>query len=176
VAVAARSKVDAGVQQAGVPTVFTADARTFLDNHRLREEVFGPSTLIVTGKSKGDMERIARALDGQLTATVHGTPEDLEQHRGLIAILEQKAGRLIFNGFPTGIEPCNAVHHGGPYPATTDARTTSIGTAALERFVRPVCYQDFPQAALPEELRDDNPRKIWRLVDGEMTKEPVPSK
>ena len=172
VTVAARSKVEAD-RSAGAPTLFTADSRTFLDNPVLREEVFGPSTLIVTGRSKEEMEQVARSLDGQLTATIHGTPEDLEQHRNLIAILEQKAGRLVFNGFPTGIEPCNAVHHGGPYPATTDARTTSIGTTALERFVRPVCYQDFPQSALPEELRDDNPRKIWRLVDGEMTKDPV---
>ena len=172
VKVAARSAVEAGDSRTkGVPTVFTTDAATFFNNRVLREEVFGPSTLIVTGKSREELENVARSLEGQLTATIHGTPEDLEQHRDLIAILEQKAGRLIFNGFPTGIEPCNAVHHGGPYPATTDARTTSIGTTALERFVRPVCYQDFPQAALPAELRDDNPRKIWRLVDGQMTKE-----
>ena len=155
----------------GVPTVFTTDADTFLANHVLREEVFGPSTLLVTGKGSDEMLRIARSLDGQLTATIHGTPEDLEEHRELVAVLQQKVGRLIFNGFPTGIEPCNAVHHGGPYPATTDARTTSIGTAALERFVRPVCYQDFPQSALPPELRDDNPRRIWRMVDGQMTRD-----
>jgi NADP-dependent aldehyde dehydrogenase len=128
---------------------------------------------VVTGRSKEDVERIARSLEGHLTATVHGTPEDLEEYRDLIDILQQKVGRLIFNGFPTGIEPCNAVHHGGPYPATTDARTTSIGTAAIERFVRPVCFQDFPQPALPPELRDDNPRNIWRLVDGQLTKDPV---
>ena len=114
---------------------------------------------------------MARSLHGQLTATIHGTPQDLEEYRDLVAILETKVGRLIFNGFPTGIEPCNAVHHGGPYPATTDARTTSIGTAAVERFVRPVCYQDFPQSALPPELQDGNPRKIWRLVDGQMTRD-----
>ena len=174
VKVAARSNVE-NPGDGAVPTLFTTDAETFLNNHVLREEVFGPSSLIVTGRSREELIRIARSLDGQLTATIHGTPEDLEQHRDLIAILEQKVGRLIFNGFPTGIEPCNAVHHGGPYPATTDARTTSIGTPAVERFVRPVCYQDFPQAALPPELRDENPRKIWRLVDGQMTREPVAS-
>jgi NADP-dependent aldehyde dehydrogenase len=175
VTVAARSTVeDDSKRLKGVPTVFTTDAGTFLNNRVLREEVFGPSTLIVTGRSKEELVQVARSLEGQLTATIHGTPEDLEQHRDLIAILEQKVGRLIFNGFPTGIEPCNAVHHGGPYPATTDARTTSIGTPAVERFVRPVCYQDFPQAALPPELRDENPRNIWRLVDGQMTKDPVP--
>jgi alpha-ketoglutaric semialdehyde dehydrogenase len=156
------------------PMVFAADASTFVREPALHEEVFGPSTLVVTGGSKEELVQVARSLEGQLTATIHGTPVDLEHHRDLIAILEQKVGRLIFNGFPTGIEPCNAVHHGGPYPATTDARTTSIGTPAAERFVRPVCYQDFPQAALPPELRDDNPRNIWRLVDGQMTKDPVP--
>jgi 2,5-dioxopentanoate dehydrogenase len=171
VKVAAQAKgADAGRTQ-GAPTLFTADVETFLGNERLREELFGPSTLLVTGRSKEDLLRVARSLDGHLTATIHGTPQDLEEHRDLVAVLEQKVGRLIFNGFPTGIEPCNAVHHGGPYPATTDARTTSIGTAALERFARPVCYQDFPQSALPSELRDGNPRKIWRLVDGQMTRD-----
>lgn len=173
VKVAARSMVEAEGEMKGVPTVLTTDISTFFNHRVLREEAFGPSTLIVTGRSKQELEDVARSLDGQLTATIHGTPEDLEEHRELIAILERKVGRLIFNGFPTGIEPCNAVHHGGPYPATTDARTTSIGTTALERFVRPVCYQDFPQSALPPELRDDNPRRIWRMVDGQMTKEPV---
>ena len=171
VQVAAQAKVaDPGKTQ-GAPTLFTADVETFLGNERLREELFGPSTLLVTGRSKQDLLRVARSLEGHLTATIHGTPQDLEEHRELVAVLEQKVGRLIFNGFPTGIEPCNAVHHGGPYPATTDARTTSIGTAALERFVRPVCYQDFPQSALPPELRDGNPRKIWRLIDGQMTRD-----
>jgi NADP-dependent aldehyde dehydrogenase len=155
------------------PMVFAADASTFISEPVLHEEVFGPSTLVVTGGSMEELEQVARSLEGQLTATIHGTPEDLEAHRELIAILEQKVGRLVFNGFPTGIEPCNAVHHGGPYPATTDARTTSIGTPAVERFVRPVCYQDFPQAALPPELRDENLRNIWRMVDGQMTRDPV---
>ena len=166
----AQSPADPAKTQAAA-AVFATDAETFLGNRRLSEELFGPATLVVTGKSKEDLERVARSLEGHLTATVHGTPEDLEEYRDLIAILETKVGRLVFNGFPTGIEPCNAVHHGGPYPATTDARTTSIGTPAAERFVRPICYQDFPQSALPEELRDGNPRKIWRMVDGQMTRD-----
>jgi NADP-dependent aldehyde dehydrogenase len=172
VKVAARSKAPVDdVRTQAAPTLFTATVETFLGNERLREELFGPSTLMVTGRTKQDLLRVARSLDGHLTATIHGTPQDLEEHRDLVAVLEQKVGRLIFNGFPTGIEPCNAVHHGGPYPATTDGRTTSIGTAALERFVRPVCYQDFPQQALPPELRDGNPRGIWRLVEGQMTRD-----
>jgi NADP-dependent aldehyde dehydrogenase len=174
VKVAAQAKGAEAAKAHGAPTLFTADVDTFLGNQRLREELFGPSTLLVTGRSKDDLLRVARSLDGHLTATIHGTPKDLEEHRDLVAVLEQKVGRLIFNGFPTGIEPCNAVHHGGPYPATTDPRTTSIGTTALERFVRPVCYQDFPQPALPEELQDGNPRKIWRLVDGQMLRETEP--
>lgn len=171
VKVVAQAKGADAAKTHGAPTLFTADVDTFLGNERLREELFGPSTLLVTGRSKDDLLRVARSLEGHLTATVHGTTRDLEEHRDLVAVLEQKVGRLIFNGFPTGIEPCNAVHHGGPYPATTDPRTTSIGTAALERFVRPVCYQDFPQSALPAELHDGNPRKIWRMVEGQMTKD-----
>jgi NADP-dependent aldehyde dehydrogenase len=171
VKVAGRSRTQADpAKTQAAPAVFATDVQTYLQTRRLSEELFGPATLVVTGESKSDLERVARSLEGHLTATVHGTPLDLNDYRDLIAILETKVGRLVFNGFPTGIEPCNAVHHGGPYPATTDARTTSIGTTAVERFVRPICYQDFPQDALPAELRDGNPRKIWRLVDGEMTK------
>ena len=154
--------------------LFTADARTFVDNPSLGEEVFGPSTLLVTGKSREELLEVARGLEGHLTATIHGTAADLHDYRDLVAILERKVGRLLFNGFPTGIEPCPAVHHGGPYPATSDGgRSTSIGTAAIERFTRPLCYQNWPQAALPAELRDDNPRGIWRMIDGQLTKDPV---
>ena len=177
VKVAARSKANAdpAKTQAGA-TLFTADAQTFLYNRELNEELFGPATLVVTGKSRQDLEQIARNLEGHLTATIHGTPQDLADHRDLVAVLERKVGRLLFNGFPTGVEVTHAMQHGGPYPATTDARTTSVGTAAVERFVRPICYQNFPQEALPPELQDDNPRGIWRLVDGQMTKEPVAAK
>jgi NADP-dependent aldehyde dehydrogenase len=116
------------------------------------------------------MEAVARRLDGQLTATIHGTPADLAAHAWLTAILEDKAGRLVVNGFPTGVEVCASMQHGGPYPATTDSRTTSVGTAAILRFARPVAYQNFPQSSLPLELQDANPRGIWRQVDGQLTK------
>jgi NADP-dependent aldehyde dehydrogenase len=151
------------------PTLFTADAKTWLENHTLQEELFGPASLVVTGGADS-LEKIAAALEGHLTATLHGTAVDLESHRALVAILERKVGRLIFNGYPTGVEVAHAMQHGGPYPATTDARTTSVGTAAIERFARPLCYQDFPQISLPEELQEGNPRNIWRLVDGEWTR------
>jgi NADP-dependent aldehyde dehydrogenase len=151
-------------------TVFATNARTFLRHHELAEEVFGPSTVVVSCGSREEMERIARNLEGHLTATIHGTPEDLSEYASLVSILENKAGRLIFNGYPTGVEVCASIHHGGPYPATTDVRTTSVGTAAIHRFARPVCYQNFPQEALPVELQDVNQRGIWRLVDNQLTK------
>lgn len=136
----------------------------------LEEEVFGPSSMLVTCDTVHDMIDIADKLEGHLTATVHGTEEDLTTHSQLIRILEKKVGRLIFNGFPTGIEVCAAMHHGGPFPATTDSHFTSIGTGAILRFGRPICYQNFPQAALPDELKNKNVAEIWRLVDGENTK------
>ena len=103
------------------------------------------------------------------------TPEDLKNYAALVSILEGKVGRLIVNGYPTGVEVCASMHHGGPYPATTDSRSTSVGTAAIHRFARPVAYQGFPQSLLPVELQDANPRGIWRLVDGEMTRAALPS-
>jgi NADP-dependent aldehyde dehydrogenase len=145
------------------------EGNAFLRHHEIGEEVFGPSTVVVRCGSREELEAVASQLEGQLTATIHGTPADLEQYAWLISILEQKAGRLIVNGFPTGVEVCPSMQHGGPYPATTDSRSTSVGTAAINRFARPVAYQNFPQSVLPVELQDRNPRKIWRLVDGELT-------
>jgi 2,5-dioxopentanoate dehydrogenase len=153
--------------------MFEVRADEFMQQRELREEVFGPSTVIVRCRSREDMEAIARQLEGQLTATIHGTPSDLEEYASLVSILETKVGRLIVNGFPTGVEVCASMQHGGPYPATTDSRTTSVGTAAIHRFARPVAYQDFPQSLLPVELQDANPRRIWRHVDGELTKDGV---
>lgn len=167
-----RGEVVAGEEGAQArPTLFVTDAPTFLEHHALREEVFGPSTVVVRCDSREQLEDVARAIDGQLTATIHGAPADLAEHARLVSILERKAGRLIVNGFPTGVEVCSAMQHGGPYPATTDARSTSVGTAAIERFARPVAYQNFPPSALPLELQDANPRRLWRSVDGEMTRD-----
>ncbi len=164
--------------QAGA-TVLVTDSRTFMQHQLLVEELFGPATLMVACASASEMEQIARALPGQLTATLHGTDADLQQHANLVAILRNKAGRLIFNAFPTGVEVCPSMHHGGPYPATTDAHFTSVGTAAITRFARPLCFQNFPDPALPPALRNKNERNLWRLVDGKMTREdlqPGPSK
>jgi NADP-dependent aldehyde dehydrogenase len=148
--------------------LFVTNAGTFLTERTLMDEVFGPSTLVIECDSKSEMLAAAEKLEGQLTATVHGTEEDFAANQDLLAILETKAGRLVCNGFPTGVEVCHAMQHGGPYPATADGRSTSVGTRAIERFVRPVCYQNFPDTALPDELKEANPLGIWRLVDGQL--------
>ena len=168
---ATRSTVSTGAESHARPSMFETDAEMFIRHPGLGEEVFGPSTVVVRCGSREEMEAVARRLDGQLTATIHGTPSDLAEYASLVSILEDKAGRLIVNGFPTGVEVCAAMQHGGPYPATTDSRTTSVGTAAIHRFARPVAYQDFPPSLLPVELQDANPRRIWRMVDGQMTRE-----
>jgi NADP-dependent aldehyde dehydrogenase len=162
-----------GSKTEGRPFVFMTDIDTFRKHRELGEELFGPSTVVVRCHSREELEEVARNLEGHLTATIHGTPEDLAEYASLVSILENKVGRLLFNGFPTGVEVCASMQHGGPYPATTDSRTTSVGTGAILRFARPLAYQNFPQTALPAELQDTNPCGIWRLVDGQMTKEAV---
>lgn len=146
--------------------LFTAELKEFLGNPSLGDEIFGPNTLLVRCDGPTDYLRAARVLDGHLTATILGDEEDLAANQELIQILEQKAGRVIFNGFPTGVEVCHAMVHGGPYPSTSDPRFTSVGTLAIYRFARPVCFQGFPPALLPVELQDGNPLGIRRLVDG----------
>ena len=136
----------------------------------LDEEIFGPATLLVQHSSRDQVLAIARALEGHLTATIHGTEQDLREFADLISILENKVGRLVFNGFPTGVEVTHAMVHGGPYPSTSDGRSTSVGTQAIFRFARLVCYQGFPDSALPDALKDANPLGIWRMLDGEMTR------
>jgi len=161
---AATAADPAKTEAAGLVAV--TDGATFLAHERLAEEVFGPWSLVVVVKTAADLRTMARHLDGQLTATMHGTAEDLTAAGDLLELLGEKAGRVIVNGFPTGVEVCHAMQHGGPWPATSDARFTSVGTAALERFVRPVCYQDVPDALLPAALQDANPLGIERIVEG----------
>jgi NADP-dependent aldehyde dehydrogenase len=152
--------------------LFETEAAAFLSNPGLQHEIFGPTTLFVEHSNRDELLKIARELEGHLTATIHGTEADLPRFADLIAILENKVGRLIFNGFPTGVEVTHAMVHGGPYPATSDGRSTSVGSQAIFRFARPVCYQGFPDEALPAELRDPNPLGIWRMIDGQMTRDP----
>jgi NADP-dependent aldehyde dehydrogenase len=151
--------------------VFITTGSDMLDDPALEEEVFGPSTLFVECTSEEQMLDVARGLSGHLSATIHGTDADLAANSELIDILTEKAGRLVFNDYPTGVEVNHAIVHGGPYPATTDSRTTSVGSASIERFLRPVCWQDFPDSALPDALKDSNPLGLWRVVDGVRTRQ-----
>lgn len=156
---------------AACSVLFETDAASFLGSE-LGGEVFGPTTLLVRHSGRDQLLSIARSLQGHLTATIVGTEEDLREFADLIAILETKVGRLIFNGFPTGVEVSHAMVHGGPYPSTSDGRSTSVGTRAIFRFARLVCYQGFPDHALPDELKDANPLAIWRMINGEMSRNP----
>jgi NADP-dependent aldehyde dehydrogenase len=149
------------------------DVQSLLKDPELAEEVFGPATLLVRHSNRDELLDAARNLEGHLTATIHGTEPDLIEFSDLIAILENRVGRLVLNGFPTGVEVSHAMVHGGPFPATSDGRSTSVGSRAIFRFARPVCYQGFPDAALPDELKDKNPLGVWRMIDGEMTRKPI---
>ncbi len=150
--------------------LFEVDAESFLDHPELQAEVFGPSTLLIKYSDPKQLSHIVQKLESQLTATIHATETELSEYGELLGVLENKVGRIVVNGFPTGVEVGPAMIHGGPFPATSDGRSTSVGTRAALRFVRPVCYQDVPDAALPDELKDSNPLNVWRLVDGEFTK------
>lgn len=156
-----------------VPSVAMVDAKTFLAHPELATEAFGPFTLVIEADGLDELVASANAIEGQLTATIHGTDSDLAGAGALIEAAERFAGRLIVNGYPTGVEVCPSMNHGGPYPATTDVRFTSVGTAAMLRFARPVCYQGFADALLPAELRNANPRGILRTVNGELTRDAV---
>ena len=158
---------------AAKPTLFKTTASTFAKATELSEEIFGPTSLIVEASSREEILSLAKNLSGHLTATVHGTDNDLVAYKDLMDILEQKVGRIVINGFPTGVEVCHAMVHGGPYPSTTDGRSTSVGSAAIHRFTRPVCYQSMPAALLPAELKNENPLNISRLVNGEHTKNKI---
>ncbi|UYG05011.1 aldehyde dehydrogenase (NADP(+)) [Halomonas sp. LR3S48] len=149
--------------QAGL---YVTAAEAFLNDPELQEEVFGSTSLVIECADLEEVKRVAAQLEGQLTATLQMDDGDLDAAKALLPILERKAGRILANGWPTGVEVCHAMVHGGPYPATSDSRTTSVGSAAIFRFLRPVCYQALPQGLLPEPLKDGNPWGVSRLVDG----------
>jgi NADP-dependent aldehyde dehydrogenase len=153
---------------AGQAMLFATSGHYFLHDPNLLEEVFGPATLLIECSSADELIAVAKHLNGQLTATLHLAEADAELARILLPILERKAGRILCNGFPTGVEVTHAMVHGGPSPATSDSRATSVGAMAIERFLRPVCYQDFPATLLPEALQDANPLSLSRLIDGKL--------
>ncbi len=154
-------------------TLFATDADTFLHNASLHEEIFGPAALVVHCTSLDTAQKIVDSISGQLTGTVHATPNELQlpESKALVHTLMNGCGRLIFNGIPTGVEVCSAMNHGGPYPSTTSVGFTSVGTAAINRWIRPICYQNVPHSMLPEELQNENPKHIWRQVNDVMTKD-----
>ncbi|PYC14971.1 aldehyde dehydrogenase (NADP(+)) [Pseudomonas mosselii] len=146
--------------------LFVTSAQAFLADPALQAEVFGAASLVVACDSDEQVRQVAEHLEGQLTTTLHLDADDLDRARQLLPTFERKAGRILVNGWPTGVEVCDAMVHGGPFPATSDARGTSVGTAAILRFLRPVCYQDFPDALLPDPLQHGNPLQLRRLLDG----------
>lgn len=155
------------------PVLFSSSSEAFANNTALSEEVFGPASVVVATNSKDEMLAIAKNLEGHLTATVHGNSDELEEYSDLISVLQQKVGRIVINSFPTGVEVCSSMVHGGPFPSTTDSKTTSVGTAAIYRFTRPVCFQGMPDTLLPAELKNKNPLKIHRLVNNELTTDEI---
>ncbi len=152
------------------PWIFRTSAEALLADETLTGEAFGPSTTMVTYATDDELLRVLKSLEGQLTMTLQADDSDLPISDDIVVALQRRSGRLVMNGFPTGVEVCSAMVHGGPFPATTDARSTSVGTGAIERFSRPFCFQDAPADMLPEALKDGNPLGIWRLVNGERTR------
>lgn len=157
----------------GAPSLALTTAGEFLANDTLQEEVFGPFGLVVTYANTGQLEDIARKIHGQLTCTVLGEEEEIRNYEDLLLLITEKCGRLLFNGFPTGVEVVSAMHHSGPFPACTDSRFTSVGPDAIRRFARPVSYQNVPDTYLPDELKNANPLGLYRLVNGKVTQEAV---
>ena len=154
----------------GHPSVGVVTGATFLKNKALHHEVFGPFSLVVKCANKGELKRVIDKLEGQLTATLMAEPSDLKKQSTLIDAISEKCGRIIINNVPTGVEVTHAMHHGGGFPATTDSRFTSVGTSAIVRFVRPLCYQNFSNDLLPDALKEGNPLSIWRKINGQLTK------
>jgi NADP-dependent aldehyde dehydrogenase len=157
----------------GIPTVASATAEAFFNNPVLHQEVFGPYSLVVQCKNMDELEKAARHLEGQLTVSLMATEADLSEHVSLLAAAQDIGGRLILNGVPTGVRVALAMQHGGPFPATTDSRFGSVGADGIKRWVRPLCYQSWSDAALPEALKNGNPLGIWRIVNNQLTKEPI---
>jgi len=146
------------------------NATDFIKNPKLREEIFGPYSLLVVAQDIAELERAIEVLEGQLTVTLMADKQELQQYQTLVNKLTDKTGRIILNGVPTGVEVCAAMQHGGPFPATNDSRFTSVGATAIHRFVRPLAYQDWEQELLPDELKDGNPLGIFRTINQKLTK------
>ncbi|HWC52798.1 MAG TPA: aldehyde dehydrogenase (NADP(+)) [Chitinophagaceae bacterium] len=154
----------------GAPTIASASAQAFFNNPILHHEVFGPFSIVIRCKDANEMSEVAKHIEGQLTATLMATDEDVRNHTDLVENVKNICGRLIINGVPTGVEVCLSMQHGGPFPATTDSRFTSVGADGIKRFARPICFQNWSNDLLPDELKNENPLKIWRTINNEITK------
>ncbi len=154
-----------------VPAIAKVDAQDFIKHPNLHQEIFGPFSLVVECQNEAQIKEVIASLKGQLTATLYAEDEEISSDSDWVDLIQSKCGRLLFGGVPTGVEVCAAMQHGGPFPSSSDARFTSVGLSAIKRFVRPVAYQDAPQFALPDELKDENPLDIWRMVNNVQTKE-----
>jgi NADP-dependent aldehyde dehydrogenase len=163
-------KLDTGKTNQALAAIAEVTAAVFLKNHKLTEEVFGPYSLTVVADDMEQLEEVVASVSGQLTVSVMADTSDLRTHTALLQRLADVAGRLLLNNVPTGVEVCQAMQHGGPFPATSDSRYTSVGTGAIKRFARPVCWQNWADDLLPDELKKDNPLSIRRLVDNEWIK------
>lgn len=161
------------VEGQGRAIIAKVSAAVFLENSTLHEEVFGPYSLIIQCVNQNEMMQVAALLDGQLTTTIMATEADIATNEELVSLISTKCGRMLFNGVPTGVEVCLSMHHGGPFPATTNSRFTSVGADGIKRFVRPLCLQSWPDAFLPDELKNANPLGIWRTVNNVLTNEPI---
>ena len=164
------SKIDKTAETQGTPTVASVSGDIFLANPTLHQEVFGPYSLVVKCKDVAQLTEVLGHLEGQLTATLMATENDLKANEEIVDALRNMSGRLNFNNVPTGVEVCYGLQHGGPFPSTTDGRFTSVGPDAIKRFVRPATYQSFPEGLLPDELKTANPLNIWQMVDNEFVK------
>jgi alpha-ketoglutaric semialdehyde dehydrogenase len=169
--IAQSDKLDTEKENQAQAIVTEISASAFLADEKYKEEVFGPYTMLVVADDIDELERVINTLQGQLTASIMAEKDELPNYKNITDKLADLAGRVILNGPPTGVEVGNAIVHGGPFPATTDSRFTSVGTSSIKRFVRPVCWQNWDEELLPDELKTNNPLKIWRLVNNKWTKE-----
>jgi NADP-dependent aldehyde dehydrogenase len=155
------------------PLLASTSGNNFINNPNLHEEVFGPFSLVVKCKDKAELKLVVEKLKGQLTATVIAEENEIVEYSEIIESLSNKVGRIIFNGVPTGVEVCPSMHHGGPYPASSDSKFTAVGVDAITRFVRPLSYQNWPENLLPDELKNSNPLGIWRTVNGKLSQDQI---
>ncbi len=161
----------AAIENQGTPTIASASGKAFLNNPVLHQEVFGPYSLVIRCADSSELLEVVKHLEGQLTATLMATENDIKNNDAFVEAVKDICGRFILNGVPTGVEVCLSMQHGGPFPATTDPRFTSVGADGIKRFARPIAFQNWSNVLLPEELKNENPVGIWRTVNNELTKD-----